>query len=164
MPRHAAVLLLAAAALAASSCDDVNTRLSINQPTPIHTVQTASFVPSTSSVFAQPVDLFRCPAVAPFNIQLNLVVHAGDVSLVVTQFRLVFTDTSGSQAPQVTLPAPVPTTQFGSALVAARSAQTFPLAFGLGCGTGHTGTLVIIVDTKDETGRMDSGQISVAVH
>jgi hypothetical protein len=163
MPRHAAVFVFAAAALAASSCDDVSTRLAINQPTSFHTVQSASFDVTPSNVFAQPVDLFRCPSVAPFSIKLNLVVHAGNVNLFLTQIRTRFTDTSGAQAPQVTLPAPLPTAQFGSALVAARSASTFPLDIGLGCGTGRTGTLIILIDTRDESGHMDSGEVSVAV-
>ena len=163
MPLHAAGLLLAAAALAASSCDDLNARLDVNQPTPVRVVQTGSFVASPSSVFAQPVDQFVCPSVAPFSVPFNLVVRAGDVDLVVTQVRLLFTDTFGARMPQVTLPAPVMTAEFGSNLVAARSARTFPFRFGVGCDTARTGTIIIVVDTRDERGNDDSGQVTVAV-
>jgi len=62
------------------------------------------------------------------------------------------------------LPAPVPTTQFGSALEQARSGQSFPLTIGIGCATGTTGTVRIFVETRDSQGRTGMGQATVNVH
>jgi hypothetical protein len=66
--------------------------------------------------------------------------------------------------PQVTLTAPELTRQFGTNLVQARSARTFPLQIAVGCGTGKSGIVMVAIDTQDEQGRSQSGQISVAVH
>ena len=85
------------------------------------------------------------------------------VSVVVTSIRAQFVDTSGAAAPQVTLPAPVPTTQFGSALEQARSGQAFALTVGIGCGTGNTGNMRILVETRDSQGRTGLGQATVGV-
>jgi hypothetical protein len=85
------------------------------------------------------------------------------VSVVVTSIRAQFVDTSGAAAPQVTLPAPVPTTQFGSALEQSRSGQSFSLRIGIGCGTGTTGVCGSSsrpVTRKDGTG---TGQATVDV-
>jgi hypothetical protein len=108
---------------------------------------------------------------APFNVAFGIIVRANGSSNVIidgVQFR--FTDSSGLQTPQITLPmppvtiaAPVPTTQFGSALVQAGSATTVPLFLAIGCGTGRQGTIVIIVDTSDEIGHHSSHHVKVAV-
>jgi hypothetical protein len=74
-----------------------------------------------------------------------------------------FFDTSGNSMPQVTLPAPVPTTQIGTALANARSAQAFAVTLGVGCGTGRKGNVVIVVETRDGLGRIGSGRATVSV-
>ena len=105
-----------------------------------------------------------CPSVAPFNVPLVVVVQPrGGASVIVTAIRVQFFDTSGLGAPQVTLPAPVPTTQFGSALDIARSGQAFPVSIGIGCGTGRTGTMRIVVETRDSQGRTAMGEATVGV-
>ncbi|HEY7059151.1 MAG TPA: hypothetical protein VH458_21610 [Vicinamibacterales bacterium] len=101
----------------------------------------------------------------PFNVPVNLVVTvSGDVAVFITAISFAFTDMSGITMPQVTLPAPIPTAQFGTALVQARSSQTFPLVFPVGCWTDHKGKMTIQVSTRDELGRVSSGQVSVVVH
>ncbi len=54
--------------------------------------------------------------------------------------------------PPVTIAAPIPTTQFGSALVQAGSVTTVPLTLAIGCGTGSQGTILVIVDMSDDLG------------
>jgi hypothetical protein len=104
-----------------------------------------------------------CPAFPPFLVPFHVTVgaDAGFVSL--TEVRMRFVDTSGVQMPQVTLPAPVLTTQFGSTLVAARRTRSFPFSFRFGCDTARAGTLVVIVGTQDERGRLMSTELSATV-
>ena len=162
MRRHAILPLFAIGLLFAASCS-TDAQLDLSTPTPIGADSQPTFTASQSVVSAQAVRDPFCPTVNPFSVPINLVVQAGEVGLAVMQISARFTDTVGMQAPQVTLPAPVPTTQFGSALVAARSQRTFPLILGIGCGTGHIGTVVIFVDTRDDRGRTRSGQVTVVV-
>ena len=93
----------------------------------------------------------------------------------VTSLRVQFTDSSGIQMPQVTLPmpqvtlpAPVPTTgtmvQNVSGIAIPLSGTTIPLTIPIGCGgSGRQGTLVVIVETSDDSGRTNSQQLSVSV-
>jgi hypothetical protein len=53
------------------------------------------------------------------------VTPTGGLTVFVTSITTQFTDVSGVTSPQVTLPAPVPTTQFGTALEQSRNPQTF---------------------------------------
>ena len=67
-----------------------------------------------------------CPSVTPFNVPLVVVVQpSGGVGVVVTAIRVQFFDTSGTAALQVTLPAPVPTTQSGAHWTVTRSGSDF---------------------------------------
>ena len=161
---HHRVPLLVVAAFLATSCSDSDPRPDVIRPSPFAGSPSAVSVTATSAVaVAQEVSNPFCPAVAPFNVPLGIVVEPKDrVSFTVTAIRLQFADTSGNAMPQVTLPAPVPTTQFGSALTEARS-QTFLVALGIGCGAGHTGSVRIGVDTRDVHGRAGSGQATVSV-
>ena len=164
MQNHPGPILLAAALLAAS-CGGTDARVSVTEPTLVSVGSSASFRAASPTTAAQIVGNPSCPAVPPLNVPVGLVVQVtGDVSIVITEIRLRFTDTFGAQTPQVTLPAPMLTTQFGTALVEARSQRTFPLIVGIGCGTARRGTVVILVDTRDDHGRRQSGQVSVAVH
>jgi hypothetical protein len=65
--------------------------------------------------------------------------------------------------PTITLPAPVPTSQFGSALEASRGDLRFPLSMGIGCGVGRSGTISVHFNTRDGRGRHGSGHLSVSV-
>ena len=67
-----------------------------------------------------------------------------------TGFRVQFTDSAGITAPQITLPAPVPTAQIGARSRNARGDKFFSLSTGVGCGVGHTGSIVVVVDTQDD--------------
>jgi len=131
---------------------------------------------TATTVVAQPVSNPFCPLVAPFNIVVGVVVRPnGETTTFVTSVRAQFTDVSGVQTPQVTLPmpqvtlpAPVPSTgtmvQNVSALAIPLSGTTIPLVIPIGCGgSGRQGTLVVIVETSDDSGRTNSQQLNVSV-
>ena len=106
-----------------------------------------------------------CPNLPPFVIPLNLVVRVnGGVNVLLTTVSMQFVDRSGIVMPQVTLPAPQLTTQFGTALVSARSARTFPFTLAVGCGTDKKGTVTIVASTRDDRGRQETGMVSVQVN
>jgi hypothetical protein len=159
--------MLLAAALVATSCSDKQP----TQPTQFNSSDSSVIVQATpQSVIAQPVNNARCPSVAPFQVGFNIVVRAnGTVNVVVTNIVMQFTDVFGVRMPQVTSaapaasPGPLPSMQFGTALVQARSQQVFPIALGIGCVTTSRGTLVIMVQTRDDNGRTGSAQTAVAV-
>lgn len=150
----------------AASCSGTVAHDSLTQPTQVSAEQSASFSaasPSASSQAAGP-STAGCPTHAPFTVPIGLIVRANlDVRVFVIAIRMSFRDPFNIQMPQVTLPAPELTRQFGTNLVQARSARTFPLNLAVGCGTGRSGMATIAVDTQDEQGRRQSGQISVAV-
>jgi hypothetical protein len=154
--------LILAAALAGTSCTDApgSKTPTTFMPTSANvTISTAS-----ATVSARPVNGSFCPAVPPFSVPVVLVVRPnGAVGLVVTRIQMQFTDSSRVPMAQVTLPAPVPTTQFGDALEASRDGLTFPLSLGVGCGTGTSGTVVVIVDTRDGDGRTGTGRVTLNV-
>ncbi len=127
-------------------------------------------VEAASPATAQPVANPFCPGVAPFTLPISVTVRiAGSSTVVINQMRLQFTDSTGRQAPQVTLPmspvtltAPGPTMQFGlptSQLLV----RTFTFNVGIGCGTGNKGTAVVTVDAIDDTDRHLTQQVRVVV-
>jgi hypothetical protein len=159
--RYLASGALLGAALAVSSCTDHS-----KSPTTPTTFSSSAVSVSalSTTVVAQPVSNGFCPLVAPFAVPMTILINPNGVpNLAVTQIALQFTDTAGRRMPQVTLPAPVPTTEFGTALAASRAALAFPLTLGIGCGVGSVGTVVVLVDTRDGLGRMLSGRVSVFV-
>jgi hypothetical protein len=166
MQKLTAVASFVLAALVLTSCSDTDARVSVTAPTTV--VQSGFQVPSfnvaQSTIFATPVRNAFCPAFPPFTAVLPLSIRAGTVRLLITEINLRFVDTFGAQMPQVTLPAPVLTSQFGSALVEARQTRLFPVSFGLGCGFGTRGTLTGVVVTRDDNGRMTSGQVSTLIN
>ncbi|HXW07448.1 MAG TPA: hypothetical protein VD833_19580 [Vicinamibacterales bacterium] len=165
-----AACLLAAGILLSPSCSDGDATQSATGPTFVAssslTVRAAS-----PTVRAQPVGRPSCPSVAPFTVPIVIVITStGPDDVVVTGFRLQFTDTLGRRTPQVnlgmpqvtapmppvTLPAPVPSDQTAFT-------RTVPLSFGIGCDTGTSGTIVIVVDTSDRHGRRRGHEVTVAV-
>lgn len=105
-----------------------------------------------------------CPHSFPYRAKVNLTISADrDVSLSLLDVRMHFVDTFGIAAPAVTLPAPVLTRQFGTALVEARSSRTFPFDFDFGCGTDRRGTLTVHVRTRDGRGRHDDADLRVGI-
>jgi hypothetical protein len=151
----------------AASCSSTPARDSLTQPTPLAAEPSASVSAVSPMVAAQIASpsASGCPAHAPFSVPVGLIVRANrDLRVFVTAISMRFTDPFNIQMPQVTLLAPALTRQFGTNLVQARSARTFPLQVAVGCGTGKSGTVTIAVDTQDEQGRRESGQVSVAVH
>ena len=124
--RHRISLLVVVAFLGAS-CGGTDAALNPTQPSPSASPLSVGVSTTSPIAVAERVRNPFCPSVAPFNVPLVVVVQPpGGVSVVVTAIRVQFFDTSGTGAPQVTLPGPVPTTQFGSALDNARSGQAFP--------------------------------------
>jgi hypothetical protein len=136
-------------------------------PTALTTATSPLFSVQPSTLLAQAADHFSCPASPPFTVPFQLVVRTNDPALIVTNVTMRFVDSAGAPMPQVTLPAPpvtlpapVPTTQFGTALTQARD---LALSVGIGCGTGHTGTLTVIAETLDDHGHSGSAQLAVGV-
>lgn len=158
---HGPILLVAA--LFTASCSD-SARSDMTQPTSFKANASVSLSATAATASAQSVSNFFCPTISPFNVPLVVVVTpSGPSSVIVTEMRLQFVDTSGTRMPQVTLPSPIPTTQFGTDLALSREAQAFPVTLGVGCGTGHTGNLSIFVDTRDALGHRGTGQTTVVV-
>jgi len=158
------VLLLVALA---ASCTDRDPA-TLTNPTALQSGITSTsqlvFSTPTNTVIAQPVSNFFCPAVSPFLVPMTVIVNPnGTTGVVVTQVQMQFTDSTGRTLPMVTLPGPIPITQFGDALAASRGALSFPLSLGIGCGVGTIGTVVVIVNARDGTGQTTTGQVSVNV-
>jgi len=160
MQKLVVIAALVVGGFLATSCSDTDARVTATGPTTLaFEPASAFFNVSPSTVFAQTVRPSFCPAFPPFTAVLDLSISAGSLSLSVTDITVRFVDTFGVSMPQVTLPAPVMTTQFGSALVQARQTRVFPLSLGLGCATGQQGTATVIVVFRDSNGRMSSGQV-----
>jgi len=162
--QHRISLLVIATFLSASCSSGPETAQNLTQPTQSSSPLSVAVSTTSSMAVAERVNNPFCPSVAPFKVPLVVVVQPdGGIGVVVTGIRMQFFDTSGAGMPQVTLPAPVPTTQFGTALNNARSGQAFPVTLGIGCGTGRTGTVQILVETRDAQGRIGSGRATVSV-
>jgi hypothetical protein len=170
MHRYPLAVALVAAVFLASSCSDSHAHSELTQPSFVG----GSFVAVTaasSTAFAQPANNPICPSIPPFKVGFGIIVSAnGSSNVIIDGVRFGFTDSSGLQTPQITLPmppvtiaAPNPTAPFGSARVQPGSATTVPLTLAIGCGTGSQGTILIIVDTSDELGRRSSQQVKVTV-
>lgn len=155
--------LLALTSFALAACGSASPTM----PTTFTTAAAPLVSIHPSTLIAKATDHFSCPASPPFTVPFQLTVSAADPALIVTNVTVRFVDTSGAQMPQVTLsappvtlPAPVPTAQFGTALTNARD---LALSVGIGCGTGHTGTLTVIAATIDGHGHPGSAQLAVGV-
>jgi hypothetical protein len=99
-------------------------------------------------------------ACAAFTIPLSVVVQTGSAAVTITSVSAQFVPSSGMPMPQVTLPAPAPTVQFGTALTEAQSVQTIPLLLPIGCAVDHTGTVVVLVGTRDGRGNSNTTRVS----
>ncbi|HEX4567077.1 MAG TPA: hypothetical protein VH138_10635 [Vicinamibacterales bacterium] len=161
------LILAGALMLALAGCETANTP---TVPTTLETHASAS-VSAASSVQAQQTSFSFCPTVTPFNATIGVVVVAGDINLFVTSITSQFTDTNNiqlppitAQPPPVTLPAPVPTAQFGSALVEARQGVTFPVTVNFGCGTASAGTVTMAVHLSDANGGESTRNLQVRVN
>jgi len=161
-----ASLLVVTFALTAS-CSETDSARTPTEPAGL-SKSTLVVEAASPAVTARRVDNPFCPDVAPFNVPISITVRAGS-STVITGIQARFTDSTGRQAPQVTLPmppttlpAPGPTMQFGvptSQLLV----RTFTLNVAIGCETGNEGTALVTVNAIDETGRQVMQQVRVAV-
>ena len=154
------LLVSCASFLSACGVDPVNA----TAPSKTDAMESASASVSPSTLVAQPVATSSCPSVSPYDVRFSLGIRAGSRNVAITGFSVRFTDSRGAQMPQITLPAPIPTTQFGSALVEARSFQQFPMRFGLGCGTGHIGTMTIVITSTDGSSGYGTMTATAPVH
>lgn len=158
--RFAVVLAVSAVAAA---CSDTDIRFAATSPTGfgISNSLTAEIAPSLIST--RPTGLSSCPQFSPFVGSLTMNIRTGDFGVSLREVRLLFTDINGITAPPITLPAPVLTQQFGSTLIAARSARAFPFSFPLGCFSRRAGTLIIVIVTVDDRGRENTNELRVGV-
>ena len=109
--------LLVVVAFLSASCGGTDAVVNPTQPSPTTSALSVAVSTTAPITVAQRIQNPFCPSVTPFSVPLVVVVQPPTgVSVIVTSIRAQFVDTSGAAAPQVTLPAPVPTTQFGSAL------------------------------------------------
>jgi hypothetical protein len=155
MLKQLAVVTILAASLAAAGCSKSDEDVTLTGPSALQVGSGAEIATLTPTVTAiQLSGTARCPDVHPLRIRPNLTIRSVDEdTLFINEIRMRFTDRFGVTAPQVTLPAPVLTTQYGTALINAREARTFPLDFNFGCGTGRTGTLAVLIVLRDGRGR-----------
>ena len=162
--------IIASALLAASCTNDSPQAVTLTQPSFVN--QSIAVVnPASSIVFARPVNNWLCPSVAPFNVAFGVTVRAnGSSQIAIEGVRFQFSDSSGIQAPLITLPmpaitlvAPNPPGPSAIAMVPAGSATTLPLLLSFGCGTGSQGNILVIVDTSDRDGRHESQHVNVMV-
>jgi hypothetical protein len=157
MHKLTVVSTLVLSAFLASGCDD--TKSSVAAPTTLNAGGVSASVTAGSAV-ADPNVSGTCPA---FTIPLSIVVQAGVSGLTVTDVSARFIDSLGVAMPQVTLPAPVPMTQFGSELIDARSPRTIPFTLPIGCTLGRGGTVVVLLSTRDRHGRTTTTTVTTPV-
>ncbi len=155
-------VVLAAANL--GGCSDTDIRSAATSPSGFGIANSLTAEIAPSLISSRPNSGSSCPDVAPFVGSLSVKIRTGnDFGVRLREVRLLFTDTAGITAPPITLPAPVLTEQFGSTLIAARSARSFPFNFPLGCFTRRAGTLIIVIVTVDDRGREDVNELRVPV-
>jgi len=158
----AAATIVVVASLA-SACSNTAALTTTTGPTTF-SVRSADFTASAGAVFSQQMGKTACPAFPPFVIPVDLIIRVnGGLNVFLVNVNMQFVDSTGIVMPQITLPAPQLTAQFGTALVQARSARTFPFTIPVGCGTQQKGTVTIQAMTRDEQGREESGQVSLKV-
>src|SRR5690349_5656885 len=164
--RHLVCALLIGAAVISVSCGDSNlptTPTTFGLAGSTASSSTATISALSDNIVAQPVAQPICPTVSPFTIPFVVVVTSdGSAGFVVNNFTMNFTDIAGTHLPSVTVPAPVPTQEFGTELTNARDLR-FPLSLGVGCGVGRSGVLVVGFDGTDRRGKKSSGEVKINV-
>ena len=168
MLKQIVVLAVLAASAAASACD----RGTVVATGPSSEIagggslgtRGPTFSITPTSLSSQLSGRTPCPQFHPFRVFTNLSIRTGqEFGFRLTSIDMRFFDRSGLSGPQVTLPAPVLTRQFGTDLINARSFREFPLEFGFGCGTSRFGTIVIIVTGHDDRGNRKSQELRASV-
>jgi len=139
------------------ACDD--TKNNVAAPTTFDVAGVSAAVTAGAAI----VDSNAGTPCAAFTIPLSVTIEAGATAVAVTNVSAQFLGSTGISMPQVTLPAPVPTVQFGSALVEAKSARTIPFMLPIGCVRDHTGTVVVLVSTRDGHGHSTTTTVSTPV-
>ena len=143
--------------LLVTACDDAKNNVAA--PTTFDVAGVSASV-TAGSVVSDPNASGSCTA---FTIPLSLVVRTASVGVAVTSVSVKFIPSSGAAMPQVTLPAPTPTVQFGSGLAEERAVQTIPLLLPIGCIVDHTGTVVVLVGTRNGRGQSNTTSVSTEV-
>ncbi len=160
----APLLLVFLTALSSFGCDDGDpTRIG-----PSSVSRNARFVSSSVTVADQvaivPVPAAFCPFASPFFIPASVVVRADGASdLQLRQMQLRFVDMAGVTGGFRTIDGAELTTLFGSTLIPAFGARTFPVTLPFGCVGGTTGTLFIDVTSFDLTGRQNLSSVQMHV-
>lgn len=144
-------------AFLATACDDA--RSTVAGPTSFDTAGVSADVTAGTPV-ADTGGESGCPA---FAIPLDLRVRTGGLDVALTDVTMRFVSSSGVAMPNVTLPAPVPTTQVGSDLIAARSVRTIPLFIPIGCTDHPAGTVIVVIGTRDGRGHRRTVEVQTNV-
>jgi hypothetical protein len=156
--------LLGLIAFLAAACSGTDAGQTPTQPSETSSKLSIAVSTMSSTIVAQPVINALCPVVSPFTLPMVVVVQpSNSIGFVVTTISVRFVDTSGVMIPQMQLPAPMPTTQFGTALDNSRNAQVFPVTLPVGCASGIKGNVQIMVQARDAMGRTASGYTTVTV-
>ena len=150
MHKLTTVSALLLAAFLVNACDDA--KHNVAAPTTFDAAGVSADVTAAPPVIDPDGDR-GCPA---FTIPVELSVRTGALDVAITDVTMQFVNSSGIPMPQVTLPAPLPAAQFGSALIAARSVRSIPLVVPVGCTNDLTGSVVVILGTRDGRGHRRS--------
>lgn len=157
--QSARVLLLA---LLAGACSDTDARLSPTEPAFVG--RASGIRLDGSSLSAQLVSGSNCPSLPPFLVPFTVVVGGQPAfEVAMSTVRMRFRDARGIEMPQVTLTQPALTAQFATTTVAAGGSRSFPFVFRFGCATARAGTLIVIVDTRDDRGSVTSTELRATV-
>lgn len=166
MHKQSVVFTLFVAAVL-TACTDGDARLNPVEPALATQATTPGFQPNiglgSSVLSTERTGDARCPEFPPFAVPVNLIVGADGADVTVDAVRLRFADVVGVTLPQVTFSPPSLMSLFGSTIVPANSSRTFPFVFRFGCGTARSGTLIIIVDTRDSRGRKTSKELRARI-
>ena len=150
------VAILTAASVLVTGCEGT-----VAAPSPLRSLQVIAL--DRAFVVADVIPTPFCPSVQPFtaSFNLNVGVQSG-FGVFLHEVQMGFFNGLGTH-PRVVIPAPGLTDRFGSTFVPGGGSRAFPFLFEFGCFTGRSGTMVVVVETRDNRGRIDSKTIEVEV-
>ena len=152
------VAILTSASVLVAGCTDEST---VTAPSPLRSLPVIAL--DRPFVVADVIPTPFCPIVQPFRAGFNLNVGVrGGFGVFLHEVQMGFFNGLGTH-PRVVIPAPGLTDRFGSTFVPGGGSRSFPFLFEFGCFTGRRGTMVVVVQTRDHRGSIDSTTIEVEV-